>query len=283
MASVISVANMKGGVGKTTLCVSLSEGLCFLEKHVLVVDLDAQTNCSQILWGKRQEDPWKDGENIHGFLCSMLTRSNIESFPYIKRHIIANEKRTGSISLFCGSPLLFSLERRKLSEFNNGIRQLESIYERAIKRVYEREQENFDFIIFDCPPGISLLAEAALKTSDLIIIPTAPSFLSTMGIQAFSEFLISNTSADRYVFINQVNNTARKMAKYRREIVDELKHAQPRYRVFRNYYTQRVAFQRALERYDGASFSKRYGDVGMLVKNVVEEVIEAVNGKPISH
>lgn len=281
MTSIISVANMKGGVGKTTLCVSLAEGLAYLSKHVLVIDLDPQTNCSQVLWGKRAEDPWKDGENICEFLSKAVTTSNVDPFPYIKRHIILNKDRTGSISIFCGSPMLFSFERQKLSEFQNGIRQLESIYQRSVQKIYERELDNFDYIIFDCPPGISLLAEAALKSSDIIIMPTAPNFLSTMGIQAFAEFLIKNTKADRYVFINQVNNPARTMARFRREIRGETELAQPRFRVFTNYYTQRVGFQRALERYDGAPFEARYGDLSIFVKNIVEELIEVTNGKRI--
>ncbi len=283
MATILSVANMKGGVGKTTLCVSLAEGLCYMSKHVLVVDLDPQTNCSQVLWGLRREDPWKDGENICSFLSRALSSSNVDPFPYIKRHIILNGSRTGSASLFCGSPLLFSFERQKLSEFKNGIRQLEAIYERAIGRLYDREFENFDYIIFDCPPGISLLAEAALTSSDMIIIPTAPNFLSTMGIQAFSDFLIKETKAQRYVFINQVNAAARRMAKFRREIWDETKHPEPRFGVFRNHYNQRVGFQRALERYNGAPFEERYGDVSIMVKNVVEELIEICDAKPTSH
>jgi chromosome partitioning protein len=279
MTAIISIANMKGGVGKTTLCVSLAEGLAYLKKHVLVIDLDPQTNCSQVLWGKRAEDPWKGDENVHRFLQDVMTTSSVDCFPYIKRHIIVNASRTGAVSLFCGSPRLFTFEREKLSNFQNGIRQLEGLYEKAVEKIYDREGENFDYVIFDCPPGISLLAEAALKTSDLIIIPTAPNFLSTMGIQAFSDFLLSRTPAKPYVFINQVNNPARRMAKFRREIWDEMERPAPRFGVFRNYYTQRVGFQRALERYDGTPFEERYEPVAMMVKNLAEELMEVVDAR----
>jgi chromosome partitioning protein len=283
MAAIISIANMKGGVGKTTLCISLAEGLCYLQKHVLVLDLDPQTNCSQVLWGKRAGDPWKEGDNIHRFLHEIIESATIDCFPYIKRNVVQNRGRDGAVSLFCGSPRLFSFERRKLSEYRNGIRQLEAIYSKAINKIYDREADNFDYIIFDCPPGISLIAESALKTSDLIIMPTAPNFLSTMGIQAFSEFLVRNTSAERYVFINQVSAAARRMAKFRTEIRAEADQDKPRYQVFRNHYPQRVALQRAMDRYDGSTFDSRYENAAFLVKNVAEELIAMTNGRPTAH
>ncbi len=279
MAAIVAVANMKGGVGKTTLCVSLAEGLCYLGKHVLLIDLDPQANCSQIIWGKRGGDPWRDDDNVHLFLHKLLEDANADCFPYIKRHLIQNRGREGAVSLFCGSPRLFSFERRKLSEYKNGIKQLEVLYGKAVNKIYDRESDNFDFIIFDCPPGISLIAEAALKTSDLIIMPTAPNFLSTMGIQAFSGFLVRNTSAMRYVFINQVSAAARRMAKFRSEIRAEADKENPQYLVFRNHYPQRVALQRAMDRYDGSTFDKRYGNASILVKNVAEELIGIINGK----
>jgi cellulose biosynthesis protein BcsQ len=279
MAAIIAVANMKGGVGKTTLCVSLAEGLCYLGKNALLIDLDPQANCSQVIWGRRTGDPWRDGDNIHLYLQKLLEDANVDCFPYIKRNLMQIQRREGSVSLFCGSPRLFSFERRKLSEYTNGIKQLEAIYGRAINKIYEREADNFDFIIFDCPPGISLIAEAALKTSDLIIMPTAPNFLSTMGIQAFSGFLVRNTSAMRYVFINQVSAAARSMAKFRSEIRAEADRENAQYHVFRNHYPQRVALQRAMERYDGSTFDKRYGNAALLVKNVTEELIGIINGK----
>lgn len=281
MAHIISIANMKGGVGKTTLCVSLAEGLSYLSKHVLVIDLDAQTNCSQVLWGKRQGNPWKDGENIHGFLHQVMKTSAIDPFLYIKRHIVVGPDSVGAVSLFCGSPLLFSFERQNLSDFRNGIDQLEAIYAKAIDKIYEREADNFDFIIFDCPPGISLLAEAALKSSDLIIIPTAPNFLSAMGIQAFSEFLTKNSHCSRYVFLNQCNNSARRMVKYKKDIEEETKKPSPLYMMFKNYYKHTVKFQQALVPYDGSAFHSRYaGEASIMVKNVAEEVIGIVNDKP---
>ncbi|NJM33672.1 MAG: AAA family ATPase [Rhodomicrobium sp.] len=282
MATVISVANMKGGVGKTTLCVSLAEGLAYLEKHVLVIDLDAQINCSQVLWGTRAGEPWKSGENIHKYLHDLIGATGVDSFPYIRRHIILNASRKGAVSLFSGSPMLFSFEREMLSKFQNGIRQLEILYQKAIDRLYRREADNFDYIIFDCPPGISLLAEAALKKSSLIIVPTAPNFLSTMGIQAFSDFLQNQTSARPWVFINQVNTSARTMARFRREIENEVKRPDPRFRMLRNYYKQLVEFQRALERYDGKAFEERYKSVVIQVKNVAEEVMEIANERAVA-
>jgi hypothetical protein len=84
------------------------------------------------------------------------------------------------------------------------------------------------------------------------------------------------------VFINQVNTSARTMARFRREIENEEKRSDPRFRMLKNYYKQLVEFQRALERYDGKAFEERYKSVVIHVKNVAEEVMEIANERAVA-
>ena len=238
MATILSVANMKGGVGKTTLCVSLAEGLCYMSKHVLVVDLDPQTNCSQVLWGLRREDPWKDGENICEFLKRALSSGNVDPFPYIKRHIILNGGRTGSASLFLRLSFAVLLRAAKAFGIQERHQATGSDLQKGDRQIVRPGDSRISITSFSTVRRASRCSpEAALTSSDMIIIPTAPNFLSTMGIEAFSDFLVKETKAQRYVFINQVHNTARSMAKFRREIWDETKLPEPRFGVFREFTT----------------------------------------------
>ncbi|MFG1479417.1 ParA family protein [Xanthobacter sp. V4C-4] len=189
---MIAVANMKGGVGKTTTVVMLAEGFAAVGMRVLVVDLDAQSNVSYCfapddalreLYDKRR--------TITSFLDDRLLR---DTKPAISTYIapnISNVTKAGQalpIDLIAAHPRLRMLEREIIFEFAEkqyGLKALEGRTVKVLQDVLPQLRATYDLILFDCAPGISAFTEVAIRLSDLVIVPTIPDFLSTLGFDIF--------------------------------------------------------------------------------------------------
>jgi cellulose biosynthesis protein BcsQ len=281
MAKVVSVANLKGGVGKTTFVITISEALAFLGYRVLVIDVDTQTNASQTIWGKRGKPrPWRTEDNICGYLRARKRGEN-DSFPFVQRHLI--NSTSGSVSLFSGWLLLFEFERELLME-RGSVEAAQIFYSKAILSILEREKDNFDFIIFDCPPGISFLAETAIKFSELIVSPIAPTPLAVMGVQGFAEFAKQlRPQAKHFVFRNMVITSATTMNWYSRRLELENRKENSAFKVFKNFYSQTVEFQKCLTHYDGKPFVNRYANVYHLITPTAKELKCILMGEPYEY
>jgi chromosome partitioning protein len=205
MASLIAVANMKGGVGKTTTVISLAETLAAhsIERSaktggspcsVLVVDLDAQASASFALAGDdRLTSLIRECKTVDGFLEKFLiSREEVRLGSFIS-HNVSDVSHRGSelrIGLLASSPALRTLERNLLHALTRGGYSLERIEHDLFKLLSGELRaigSDYDYVIFDCPPGISLLTEIALRLADVAIVPTNPDFLSLLGLDAFTQ------------------------------------------------------------------------------------------------
>jgi len=186
---VISLINMKGGVGKTTLTVNISHCLSsYFGYRVLTIDLDPQFNATQCVLS---EDDYKrilkEGDTIVDFLkgkpstpinsvygvMTKQPKSYIELVPQAisdKWHVI---------------PGSLAIHKYELSS--------ESGKEYKIKQYLEslRSKDLYDFVIIDTPPTPSLWMLSALVASDYYLIPTRPDPLSIVGLEAL-EAIVSN-------------------------------------------------------------------------------------------
>lgn len=187
MAKLISVANMKGGVGKTTVSVALAQALARDGKQrVLLVDLDAQANASFWVCGDSALTALiEGGRTIDAFLEDAIVFSKPVA---LKDYIQSSTKFAAALSVIPSSPWLRVIERELIVFLSRRQRSLLEV-ERVVSDLFETQMKpiapNFDIVIFDTAPGMSALNEAALRASDLIIIPTVPDFISNLGLEAF--------------------------------------------------------------------------------------------------
>ncbi len=163
---VISIANQKGGCGKTTTAVNLSSSLAQMGHKVLLIDTDPQGHASVYL---RVDKAFKSERTLFEVLAS-----------YAGRQIIplqeALEEVQPSLSLVPSSTQLIKIEQQDIV-----LPQKELVLRHALETL----ATPFDFVIFDCPPSLGILTTAALLASSEVIVSVETSFLSLHGVGLF--------------------------------------------------------------------------------------------------
>lgn len=178
----IAFANMKGGVGKTTLCVNLAFTLFRRGKKVLIIDNDPQFNATSSLLSpqnyinkclkeKKQNTIYNIYEKpprIHGQKPKKLNPSNffystwfLNGSPGVQLDIIPSQ-----IELY------ETLKNPSQKEY-------------LLDRFLSKHAKDYDYIFIDCPPTPSVLTTSAFAASDFVIIPVTPSYFSTFGLPQF--------------------------------------------------------------------------------------------------
>lgn len=158
MARIISIANQKGGVGKTTTAINLSAALAVMEKKVLLVDCDPQANSTSGL-GLSQEE-------LTGDLYSTFYS------PDSVRQSIA-KSRTPFLDILPASTNLVAVELELVDKMAR-----EFYLDECLKRV----NDDYEYIILDCPPSLGLLTLNALCAAKELLIPLQCEFFALEGI-----------------------------------------------------------------------------------------------------
>ena len=161
MARVISVANQKGGVGKTTTAVNLGAALAERGKRVLLIDLDAQAHLTINLGVKVPDELEK---TIYELLVDPEVTANevILHGDGLAMHFIpANIELAGA-------------ESQLFNEIGR---------ESILKEKLEPVERRYDFVIIDCPPALNVLTINAFVASDEVIIPLQCEYFGMKGMQ----------------------------------------------------------------------------------------------------
>lgn len=171
---IISFINMKGGVGKTTSVVELGTILAQdHEKRILIIDIDPQTNATFSLIGIEE---WKS-INANGTIADVLgvnkgLSSRDDEFDINKA--IIND--------VCGITNLDLIPSHIDMTFLDLDLSGETGRENILSRKLETLNGDYDFVLIDCPPNLTIAPQNALVVSDYIIVPVAPEFYSAIGL-----------------------------------------------------------------------------------------------------
>src|SRR5690625_97584 len=158
MGKIMSIANQKGGVGKTTSSVNLSASLAELNNKVLLVDIDPQGNATSGV-GVNKAD-------VNQCVYNVL----VEDLP-AEEVIIPTE--TVNLDIIPATIQLAGAEIELVPTISREIR---------LKKSLEKLKESYDYIIIDCPPSLGLLTINALTSSDTVLIPVQCEYYALEGL-----------------------------------------------------------------------------------------------------
>lgn len=158
MPRILAVANRKGGVGKTTTTVNVATVMAAAGKKVLVIDLDPQGNASTSMGVDKKGSMPSSYEVLLGEkrLTDAVVWTEIPGFSIIP----------SSPDLAAAEIELVDMEKREF----------------ALKNALVKEAVNYDYILIDCPPSLSLVTINALVAADAVIVPLQCEFLALEGV-----------------------------------------------------------------------------------------------------
>jgi len=160
---ITAICNQKGGVTKTTTTANLGIGLAMEGKKVLLVDIDPQADLTTALG-------WRDTDAISVTLANIMERAmnddEINPATAILKHNEGVDLIPASLEL---SGVDISLVNAMSREF-------------ALRSCLEPLKQDYDYILIDCPPSLSMLTINALVASDSVIVPVQAQYLPAKGM-----------------------------------------------------------------------------------------------------
>lgn len=163
MGRIISIANQKGGVGKTTTCVNLAASMAATKRKVLVIDLDPQGNATMA--------SGVDKYQVDATAYDLL----VEDTPFDE---VVCQHTSGGYDLIAANGDVTAAEIKLMEVFAREIR---------LKNALSSVRDSYDFIFIDCPPSLNLLTINAMTASDSVLVPMQCEYFALEGLTALMD------------------------------------------------------------------------------------------------
>jgi chromosome partitioning protein len=175
MSRKISFINYKGGVGKTSLVVNIAASLAQAGKRVLLVDLDAQSNSSVWLMRLERWNPLNTADAGH--LYSIFEPGVCRLRDCVVKDVIRDKDGTVLLPGLDIVPTTFTLVDLEHDYESTDGRPAFAIFQEQLAEI----EDDYDFILFDCPPNVLYSAQCGVFCSGEIYVPANPDALSLIG------------------------------------------------------------------------------------------------------
>ncbi|HFJ9455962.1 ParA family protein [Bacillus albus] len=270
-APIISFLNMKGGVGKSTLCFNIAYTLAKkFKKKVLVLDMDPQFNTTQALIEK-----FSDTEHYLGIVKEKKTILRIFQS---QSSLVRNEDANGfknedliinldkNLSLICGDLDLIMIESSQ--------RGTENLLDGFIKEI--NREKDFDYVFIDCPPTHSFYTTSSLIASDYYFAPVKPDVYSLLGVDLLQTVVTNVNKMNRAsarclgIIFTMVRNSTTE-----RRIIDDVKEKYSSVKVFNSemkYFQYNATGKLDTFMYDMATTEEE-------IVNITHELMEELKEK----
>ena len=160
---IISVLNQKGGVGKTTTVINLAAGLALQNRKILVIDLDPQGNATTWLGLSNRE-------NADRTIYSVVNGTK-------KINEVIKKTEVSNLDLITSNVDLSGLEVETAGDSRRAF-----ILKEQIMAYLKDFGGNYEYVLIDCPPSLSLLTVMALVTSSSLLVPLQTEFFALEGL-----------------------------------------------------------------------------------------------------
>jgi len=159
---VIAVVNQKGGCGKTTVSINLASALAEEGKNVLLVDMDPQSHCGVGLAVPEEQIE----QSIYDVLISTSRNEPLRLQEILWQITDRMELAPASIDLSAYDQQMSGIAEREL----------------CLKKILDSVENNYDYVIIDCPPAVGLLTFSALRAATDVIVPVETGYFALHGL-----------------------------------------------------------------------------------------------------
>jgi chromosome partitioning protein len=160
MSRIIAVANQKGGVGKTTTCVNLAASLAASGQRVLLADIDPQGNATM--------GCGVDKHRLESTMCELLLGEATARDTIV-------QVSQGGFDIIPANDGLTVAEVNLINEFGRELR---------LRRALEPHAGDYDYVLVDCPPSLSMLTVNALAAANSVLVPMQCEYYALEGLSA---------------------------------------------------------------------------------------------------
>lgn len=281
VAKVISISNLKGGVGKTTLTMALAEYLAgnLWDKRVLAIDLDPQSNLTHAMM---IEDIWLHQFENRGLTLPYLFKnskdflSKIDPDNFIVKTLVSNVRNNNSFNclhLIPSSPVMFEIQDDlPLAYLQNNLNPLD-VFQYLLKPLLT----NYDYILIDCPPNLNNIIKGAFAISDFCLIPCVANRMSTFGLDLILKRVERVNKEYRHhlkilgIVISRYNGTFSQ-----NEELNKIRDKDSYPEVFESKIPEKAKVAESLYSLNQMTYKQKYGDAHEIMKSLTQEFIQKV-------